>query len=548
MPASSQKPPDSRSQSRLAGWRRRLPFVLERRDNSASLRIAWSELAAWIVLLGIGLYATGATALWLILKYERGISAASLSDLLLPHRWSHHRYVVGEHFLALGRDQLAAGDPRAALRSLATGVAKSPANVSGRILLAQLVAAGGDSGRAERILLSGLPGLAHDRPFLQALFSFLLRQQADDEVRRIAGRLLADPRLPRDCADLATLAAATACYFRGNYDQAEDILNSYGLTLKPDGRLLAIQIDWERGYRDIALLQLRALADEFPGQEPVRLKLGQWLREAGRTDEFRRLCVLRQLSDPRNPGPRIDFLHALHDSGDTERLNRETRDLLRDFSDDEHTLAALAKFAATTGDTALTRQIYEHCRSAGLSWQAPAFLTIEALIVVGDYRGSLDLIRRLLDENPDWTGTYRSLLDSFQAIAHFGLGDVAAGRLYLTNFLNRPDLRADNLLAVAQRLDDLGARSEARETLARAVAVDPLNQAALTRLVELELDLDRLGALPAHVLRLLAMRKPSPTVLRAAYRKLASDLYLFSRDREPTLAALDRALVGMAAK
>lgn len=544
MTDSPHKLPNPESRSRLGGWRKIFPLVEEWRDGTTSLHLLWGELAAWLAAALLVAYVGAAATLWVFLKYERGITAASFGDLLLPSRWAHHRHVVGEHYVALGQRELAAGDARRAFHSLTLGVARSPGNAAGRVILAQLLAAGGRPELAGRTLLAGLPYSAHDPVFLRSLFTFLLQQQEDDQVRLVARQLLADPGLPPECSALAALAAATACYFRGNYDQADDLLNSHGLALTPDGRLLAIQIDWDRGYRDLALVQLRALADEFPAHEPIHVQLGQWLHETGRADEFRRLSVVRQLANPQNPGPRIDFLRALRDGGDTARFDREIDNLLRDFAGDERTLAALAEFAANAGDPALARRVYRHCRTAGLPWQAPAFLTIEALIVAHDYHGSLDLIRTLLDENPNWSGTYRSLLDSFQAIAHYGLGDPTSGRLYLTNFLNRPEVRAENLLAVAQRLAELGARTEARDTLARAVAADPLNQAALTRLVEIELDLNQMDALPAQLARLLAMRKPSPATLRAAQHKLGGDRFLFARDRESTLAALDHTLAG----
>ena len=528
--------------SRLTGWRRILPFALERDDRDSVLRILWTELAAWAVAAALLAYGMSVTGAWLFLRYERGVRELAFVDLLVPSRRSEYRHVLGEHYIALGREQLAAGHPVEACRSLTSGVAKSPASISGRVLLAQLLSSAGRSHRAAETLLAGLQFARDDPAYLQALFTFLLEQQDDSTVRRVARELLADPRLPRECASLAALAAASACYFRGNYDQAEDLLNARGLSATAEGRLLAAQIDWDRGYRDLALLQLRSLSDEFPHHAAIRLQVGEWLRLSGRKNEFRRLCVIGQLVDPQDPGPRIDFLHALRDDSEAERLDREITSILRDFSRDEKTLVALADFAANTGNPALARRIYVHCKSTGLAWQAPAFLMIEALMVARDYRGSIDLVRQLLDENPDWSGAYRDLLDSLQAVAHYGLGDPDTGRLYLTNFLGRPNLRAENLLAVAQRLVETGARAEACETLAHAVTADPLNQAAITRLVELDLDLDRTDSLPTHLRRLLTMRKPSPVVLRAAAFKLGSDLYLFSRDRDATLAALDHAL------
>jgi hypothetical protein len=83
---------------------------------------------------------------------------------------------------------------------------------------------------------------------------------------------------------------------------------------------------------------------------------------------------------------------------------------------------------------------------------------------------------------------------------------------------------------------------EALRVLARAVEADPRNQAALTRLVELELELDRLEALAAHARRLMALRRPSADLLRAVHHALGSDRLLFSREARDAYAAVSRAL------
>jgi hypothetical protein len=74
--------------------------------------------------------------------------------------------------------------------------------------------------------------------------------------------------------------------------------------------------------------------------------------------------------------------------------------------------------------------------------------------------------------------------------------------------------------------------------LVRAVELDPLDQAALTRLIELELATQRFGDIHLHVRRLLSMRRPSPDLLVALRHALSGDRFLFSPDAAATLAAL----------
>jgi hypothetical protein len=539
MSASLHKPTAIR---RLAGWKRLLPVTVVGTASGVSLHVRWRLLAWTFLALSGGGYVAAISAAYVFVKYHRGFTDVAYFDLLWPGRWSHYRIANGDYLVSRGEKQLAAGDWQGGFASLRAGVAKSPANARGRLLLHDLLLAGKRPDAAEQVLLGGIPQLQHDPEYLQALFGQLLQEQKDDAVRRLGEQILHDPGTPAAAKTVAALAAASAGYFRGNYDQAEAMVNEHGLALTHDGRLLTAQIEWDRGYHELALVQIRALAEDFPTSEACLVQLGAWLRTTGARDEYRRLCLLRRIANPDRAEPRVALLYALREDGDQAGLARETDALLRDFRQDQSALNTLAEFAANTGDFALARRIFDHCRATGLSWEAPAFLMVEARIVARDYRGGLDLARELLGDNPDWAKRYYTLFNSLQAIAYFGLHDDASARLYLENFLGQADLRADNLLAVAQRFVDVGAAPEARLTLEHAVRADPLNQAALTRLVSLELELNDLDALPADLIRLTAMRKPAADVLRTAAARLGSDLFLFSRERDAALAATQTVL------
>jgi hypothetical protein len=95
---------------------------------------------------------------------------------------------------------------------------------------------------------------------------------------------------------------------------------------------------------------------------------------------------------------------------------------------------------------------------------------------------------------------------------------------------------------VSNRLASVGAKKQARQVLAQAVENDPLNQAALVNLVKLDLELNLADPLAGNIRKLLTMRKPPREVLDDAYRKLGSDLFLFSPDRVTLLDDLKKAL------
>ena len=115
-------------------------------------------------------------------------------------------------------------------------------------------------------------------------------------------------------------------------------------------------------------------------------------------------------------------------------------------------------------------------------------------------------------------------------------------RLHLDRLLARKNLRAENLVAVSQRLAALGARDLARAVLGRAVEADPRNEAALSRLLRLELDTGDPAALLENLDRFLRTRQPSREILSRAYAALGSDRCLFLPAQAGQLAALQTAL------
>jgi hypothetical protein len=164
------------------------------------------------------------------------------------------------------------------------------------------------------------------------------------------------------------------------------------------------------------------------------------------------------------------------------------------------------------------------------------------LVAARDYRGASELIGAILREHRDWPARYGPVLDGLQIVISLGLGDDLSARMFLARVLMRPVPRTEHLLALAIRLLDFGAAGQARDILVQAFAAEPSNQAVLTRLVELDLNLNRIDELPGHLGRLVSMRQPSPDILRVAQHKLGSDLFLFSPDRAPALDGVQLAL------
>lgn len=526
------------------GWRRLLPFSVQRSSAGVRVRVAWAQALVCVLLLGLLGWSGAAGAAYLFVKYRRGFDEVRFSHMLFyPSMRDEYRIARGDFMVKEAGRQFGEKRYREAFYNLRLGVTQSPGNREGRLMLAQLYLAWDRADLAHSTLIEGLQANRENAEYLQTVFGFLLQRQADQELLEISRALLAgrDETSPLDDRfRMIAMARATALFFRGNYDEAEDTLRAYQLLGVPDGQSLSLRIGWERGDREEVLTRLQALTEQSPGNDQFYAQYAEYLREMGRDDEFRRLCILRQLAYPERARPRIDLLYLYDKEGDLKAVDAGVEDLFRDFANEGEVLVALADFAANTGRPALARRIYEHCRARDLPWEGPALMTVEAHIVAREFAEALEATREMAQANPEWGRRYSSIFSGLQAIANHGLGDAEAAQLFLNNFLKQSGVRADNLVAVSNRLVAVGARDQARQVLVQAVKTDPLNQTALVGLIQLDLELGQSDSLAPNLRRLLTMRKPPVDLLERAYAELARDRHLFAPGRADLLDELGR--------
>ncbi|MCU0792396.1 MAG: hypothetical protein MUE42_06005 [Opitutaceae bacterium] len=487
-----------------------------------------------------------ATSAYLFVKYRRGFTEVKFTHMLFyPSQKEAYRNARGNFWIERAKEQLKEQKYREAFYNLRLGSSLAPDNRDGRMLLAQFYMIWQRPDLAETTLLDGLEFNRQDIEYLQALFSFLLQRQADFALIKITDDLIARDgegaaKSPR--RTLIGTARATAQFFRGNYDAAEDTIRAFNLSDSIDGKILGLRIAWERGEREAALFYLEELYAQNPENEQIYNQYASFLREDNRIDELRRLVVLQQLTYPDRPRPRIDLLYIYDKASNEERVQSGIADIFRDFSANGDVMVALADFAANTGRPDLARRVYDHSKATNLPWEGAALMTVEAYVVAKQYREALAACTTMMKENPEWGKRFYSVFNGLQAIANYGLSDVEAAQLFLSNFLNQASVRADNLVAVSNRLVSVGANQEARQVLAQAVRSDPLNQTALTGLIRLDLAAGHADALATHLRTLLTMRKPPRDLLRDAYSKLASDRFLFAPGRSSLLEDLRKNL------
>lgn len=190
-------------------WRRHVAVGDRRRWFlwSIALKIEVRAIPVWTfeifwkrLLLGFGVllvvgYLGAVTTLYLWLQRQPQNQVRWSDVALAPVRWEDFRRARGDTSIAQATVRLEERDYVEAFHGLRVGLARSPGNFRGRILLARLYAAY-DPALALRTLEAGLPHSASEPTFLRALFGFYGQHQANARASTEADRLLAADRTP----------------------------------------------------------------------------------------------------------------------------------------------------------------------------------------------------------------------------------------------------------------------------------------------------------------------------------------------------------------
>lgn len=238
------------------------------------------------------------------------------------------------------------------------------------------------------------------------------------------------------------------------------------------------------------------------------------------------------------------MLYAFDKAGEEIAVENDAQSLLREFHGNYSVLLQLGDFAANTGRVDVAQHVVTQATQQSMALEGPALMVVEAIITAGDYRSALDQTQQTLADNPEWEDKLAPVFNGLQAICYHALGEREEANLFLGNYLNLDALRAENLVAVSKRLEDVGASREARMVLNHAVQRDSLNQAALTRLIEFDLKSANAPELPSNLRQIMDMRRPPTTLLRQAYDRIGQNRFMFVEDRNQLMQQLLAKLTG----
>ena len=525
-----------------------LGFVIQRKgiDGRMEISVRWGRLIGTFALLAVLGWFTLAGALYFHFKYNKEFDQVSYTKMLtlLPFGLETHRVEMGNYHIERGLSEIKEGNYRDALRLLRLGVSRSPANLEGRRVLAEFyeIALKRHDIAVDQLLQGIELGGIQDGEYLKATLRVLLRYQMDEDIQNLANKYLPEEPELTDINRTLAFGAANANYLRGNYDLAEDYIIDYKLLESLEGVLLSAQISWDRGSKIAAMTKMEYSIEKFPNSEPLLMQLSRYHRELGEIEEARRYAILRNVSDPLSPAPRLELLYIYNKSEDFEREQIETQRMLQQFRNDEPALQSLANFAADTGNIELARRTYEEALENEFAIDAFALLLIEAHLVDKDYQGALDFSEELLKERPDWLTLRWAIFSSLRAVASYGINRPDLGEIYLQDFIDEAGNQAQTYMAVSRRFTDIDRVQQARTILTLAYQKAPTNQKILSELIRSELSLGNTEDLSRLLSRYLQMRRPQIELLTEAYNKLGSDRFIFTPDRQSLLLQLSAIL------
>ncbi|MBL6918903.1 MAG: hypothetical protein ISR41_00175 [Puniceicoccaceae bacterium] len=523
-------------------------FVVQRKgvDGGMEISVRWGRLIGTLTLLAVLGWFALAGALYFHFKYNKEFDQASYAKMLtlLPFGIEAHRVEMGNYHIERGLAEIKEGNYRDALRLLRLGVTRAPANLEGRLALAEFYEfALKRHDVAIDLLLEGieLRGI-QDIDYLKQTLRVLLRYQMDEAIQNLADKYLPDEPELTDINRVLAFSAANANYLRGNYDLTDDYIINYNLLETLQGVLLSAQISWERGNKIAAMTMMEYSIKKFPNSEPLLLLLSRYHRELGEIDEARRYAILRNVSNPLSAATRTELLYIYNQAGDFESEQRETQRMLQQFRNDGPALQTLANFAADTGNIDLARRTYEEALENEFAINPFALLLIEAHLVYQDYQGALDFSEELIKERPDWLSQNWPLFSSLRAVASYGMNRPDLGEIYLQEFVDGITNNPKTYIAVARRFTEIERHQQARKVLTIAYEKAPTNQKILSQLIRTELTVGNTENLNRLLSRLLQMRRPEKDLLSEAYTKLGSDRFIFTPNRQNLLLQLSALL------
>ena len=512
-------------------------------EGTPYIHFNWGKISLLLVVLIAFAWISMATLLFAYFKYLKDFDRVKFSNMmLLPIKYSEHKIEMGDRHIERGLKAIDSENYQDGLRLLRLGLIRSPGNLEGLIKLAQIYEFG--LNRKDIAIEMYIDGFGHgginNKEFCVTALRTMLSNNMDTEIINIANEYLPKEFEKGDNPNLQTLAyaAAASSFYRGNFDKTEDYIHAFLLNESIEGIILSAKVSWDRGNKFSAIKKLESSLYSFPNSDDLYKQLCYFYREIDDFDSARRYAQLRNIKSPSNPDPVIGLIYLYDKYGIEDQVTKYSKQIIKNFSDNEAAIYQLANFAASTGKVNIAQFCYELALEKNYEIANFALTLVEAHISKRDYEGAIVFSEELLIENPKWLQNQVSIFSSLRSLACYGLNRPDLGEIYLGEFLNEPNNNSETYIAVAKRFSSNQMYQQAQKILEIAYSNDTDNQRILNNLIKVNLELGITQDLGNQIKKLLQTRRPDKKLIRDAYNSLGSDLFLFTKNRNSLLMEL----------
>jgi len=466
-----------------------------------------------------------------------------------------HLQRKGEYYVEIAKAAYDRQDYAEFSKYIGTGASLTPANLEAQRMCANLFFAFGRPDDAYQLLEESLEFAAQD----QEHFRFYLRRcsmlDQDRRILAVAEKYLGRPDLSATVRGDLQIAQAQTQLLRGDFAGCAASIARHGLEATAEGFLLKCQLLWESGERSAALELISSALSRYPTvNRLLEIKAG-WLKEEGRLDAASDCLDLIQNNLVSAPPPldrralasvRIQRLHLLPGPAKAAERRRLIEQVIADFGSLDQPMMELARYAAAAADVPLAERLRRLAEERRFPSQMNFVLTFtEALIAAERPREAIALVDELYRQpgRVHWTAETTLAFEALRMLAYFADGQADIGSINLRRLLQGRNVPPQLLLNAARKLIAAQRFDEADAMLIQTHIQNEQNQAILMQIVRLKLEHERISAdLEVYLRRLMATRRPPKEILQLAARRLGSDTYLFSGDRERLLEDIDRLL------
>lgn len=459
---------------------------------------------------------------------------------------SAHLYRKGEYFVEVAKAALGRQDFAEFAKYIGTGAQLTPANLEAQRLCADLFFAFQRPLDGYQLLEESLVFAKLDQDYFRKYIYRCFMLDQDARLIATAEKFLRDKEVSAEIRADLQIAAAQAHFLRGNFSEAAQLIKDHRLDQTADGYLLNCQILWESGDRAGALAEIDAALVAYPAGIRLLEMKARWLKDSGNLRGAKDCLDLLAISTPDKPGPLIQSLYLLPGEAEQNRRAQIIEKAITRYGNQEQAMLDLARFGNDTADVALTTRLAQLARERRFPNRVRFDLVhVECLLNAGRARETILLVDALYKqaERDQWVTETRVAFEALRTIAYFADGQTEIGSINLQKLMQHRSVPPQVLIAASRKLIAAQRYDEANDVLIQAHLQNESNQAVLQQMVQLKLDHPRIAAdLETYLRRLMLNRRPSKEVLQAALRRLGSDIYLFSANRETLLRDIEAKL------